>query len=590
MIWHYRTLVRILGFLLVIAFAVPGCVRDRLVADDTMDETMVAEISRTPEPYFPRIISVELDRENVPRYESIELTLKIDAEYSNPYDAREVGLEGIFTGPDGSKMVIPGFWDGEEAWIIRFTPPQEGLWTYMLTVRDARGVSLPHLGELTVTPSDLHGWIRPGHLFDPSYSGRYFVHHDGTPFYGVGHADALNILIDGFDATEGVRLFDTMKEANENYVVWWPLYTNSPVSSSYDQYSVANMKVIDMIVKDAEKEGIYLIFTIWDHPQLRDDNHPSWDTGNWSRNGFSKLSSLEDFFISEEAWAWQENFYRYIIARWGNSRAVGMWQTVSEINGTNALEQMDPWHEKVNAYFVSNDPYHHPTTASGSGEVDWEAGHLAMDVSQVHLYEWNEDAVGAAAHTAEWTSRMWQRAEKPNWIGEFGTTGDTYYPELFHNSIWAALASGAAMTPAEWNSGGAWGRMTPEMNADISRFAQFVADLPLAQWNPSKLEITASDAAVRAWGLAGSDGGLLWVQDVSLAGRSIAEVRSEMALRSGVQVNVQGLSDGSYAIQPYDTWQGVYLDEISVECRDGEACVIGLPDFTSDIAFKFVRN
>ena len=590
MIWHYRTLVRILGFLLVIAFAVPGCVRDRLVADDTMDETMVAEISRTPEPYFPRIISVELDRENVPRYESIELTLKIDAEYSNPYDAREVGLEGIFTGPDGSKMVIPGFWDGEEAWIIRFTPPQEGLWTYMLTVRDARGVSLPHLGELTVTPSDLHGWIRPGHLFDPSYSGRYFVYHDGTPFYGVGHADALNILIDGFDATEGVRLFDTMKEANENYVVWWPLYTNSPVSSSYDQYSVANMKVIDMIVKDAEKEGIYLIFTIWDHPQLRDDNHPSWDTGNWSRNGFSKLSSLEDFFISEEAWAWQENFYRYIIARWGYSRAVGMWQTVSEINGTNALEQMDPWHEKVNAYFVSNDPYHHPTTASGSGEVDWEAGHLAMDVSQVHLYEWNEDAVGAAAHTAEWTSRMWERAEKPNWIGEFGVTGDTYYPELFHNSIWAALASGAAMTPAEWNSGGAWGRMTPEMNADISRFAQFVADLPLAQWNPTKLEITSSDAAVRAWGLAGSDGGLFWVQDFSLAGRPIEEVRNEMTLRSGIQVTLQGLSEGSYAIHPYDTWQGVYLDEISVECTDGEACVINLPDFTSDIAFKFVRN
>jgi hypothetical protein len=381
-----------------------------------------------------------------------------------------------------------------------------------------------------------------------------------------------------------------MKEANENYVVWWPLYTNSPVSSSYDQYSLANMKVIDMIVKDAEKEGIYLIFTIWDHPQLRDDNHPSWDTGNWSRNGFSKLSSLEDFFVSEEAWAWQENFYRYIIARWGHSRAIGMWQTVSEINGTNALEQMDPWHEKVNAYFVANDPYRHPTTASGSGEVDWEAGHLAMDVSQVHLYEWNEDAVGAAAHTAEWTSRMWERAEKPNWIGEFGVTGDTHYPELFHNSIWAALASGAAMTPAEWNSGGAWGRMTPEMNADISRFAQFVADLPLAQWNPAKLEIIASDAAVRAWGLAGSGGGLFWVQDFSLAGSPIEEVRSEMASRTGVQLTVQGIEPGSYTVQPYDTWQGVYLDEISVECTADEACVIDLPDFTSDIAFKIVRN
>ncbi len=375
---------------------------------------------------LPKIISVEVDPDEVPRYESIELTLQVDAEYSNPYDAREVTLQGLFTSPVGSEMNIPGFWDGEGAWKIRFTPSQEGLWTYSISATDARGSSLPHLGEFTVTPSDLHGWIQPGHLFDLSYSGHYLVHHDGTPFYGVGHCDALNILIDGFDVEDGVRLFDTMKDANENYVVWWPMYSNSPVGSSHDEYSVGNMKVIDSVVQDAEKEGIYLIFTVWDHPQLRDDGHPSWDTGNWSRNGFNKLTSLEEFFVSEEAWAWQENLYRYIIARWGYSRAIGMWQTVSEINGTNSLDQTDPWHERVNAYFVENDPYRHPTTASGSGEVDWPEGHAAMDVPQVHLYAFEEDAVGAADVVAEWTDLMWERGEKPNWIGEFGVTGNTH--------------------------------------------------------------------------------------------------------------------------------------------------------------------
>ena len=555
-----------------------------------LEPTVLPTLTVTPQVDLPAILSVEADRGEVPRYEAVELTLEIDAGYSNPYDAREIALDAVFTSPDGKQLSIPGFWDGAGAWKIRFTPGQEGLWTYSISVTDRRGTGFPYLGELTVTASDLHGWIQMGHLFDPSYSGRYFVYHDGTPFYGVGHADALNILIDGFDATEGVGLFDTMKGANENYVVWWPLYTNSPVNSSYDDYSVGNMSVIDAVVRDAEKEGIFLVFTVWDHPQLRDDNHPTWDTGNWVRNGFSKLTSLEDFFVSEEAWVWQGNLYRYIIARWGYSRAIAMWQTVSEVNGTNALDQTDPWHEKVNAYFVANDPYRHPTTASGSGEVDWVEGHMVMDVPQVHLYEWNEDAIGAAAHTAEWTRRMWDRAEKPNWIGEFGVTGDTHYPELFHHSIWAALASGAAMTPAEWNSGGAWGRLTPEMNADLSRFASFVTDLPLAQWNPSTLEIGANDAQVRAWGLAGNDGGLFWVQDFSLEGRPIDEVRDEMPLRTAVQVNVQGLSAGPYTVQPYDTWQGVYLDEISVECTEGEVCSIALPDFTSDMAFRIVRN
>jgi hypothetical protein len=493
---------------------------------------------------LPRITSVELDRNEVPRYESIELTLDIDAEYSNPYDAREIALEGVFTSPEGTAMLIPGFWDGKASWKIRITPSVEGTWTYAVSVRDGRGSSLPGLGEFTVVPSDLHGWIVPGNSFNANYSGHYLVYHDGTPFYGVGHCEALNILIDGFDVEDGVRLFDTMKAANENYLVWWPLYTNSPVNSSYDDYSVGNMKVIDSIVKDAEKEGIFLIFTIWDHPQLRDDKHPTWDTGNWSRNGFSKLSSLEDFFVAEEPWAWQENLYRYIIARWGYSPAIGMWQTVSEVNGTNSLDQTDPWHVKVNSYFVEHDPYRHPTTASGSGEVDWSDGHVVMDAPQVHLYDWNEDAVGAAAHTAEWTSLMWDRTERPNWIGEFGTTGNTYYPELFHHSIWAALASGSSMTPAEWNSGGAWGRMTPELNADISRLAQFVMDMPLAEWNPSKLQITSRDAQVRAWGLAGEAGGLFWVQDFSLTGKPIEEVRSGMTVRAGVQLDVQGLTSG----------------------------------------------
>ena len=349
------------------------------------------------------------------------------------------------------------------------------------------------------------------------------------------------------------------------------------------------MKVIDAIVKDAEKEGILLVFTVWDHPNLRDETH-AWGEGNWKRNGFSKLGDIDSFFVSDEAWAWQENLYRYIIARWGYSTSIGMWQTVSEINGTNAYDQTDPWHAKVNAYFVENDPYRHPTTASGSGEVDWPTGHSVMDMPQMHVYEFpGNDVIRSAEIIADWTQRMLVSADKPNWVGEFGVTSNAYYPELFHHSIWAALASGASMTPAEWNSGGAWGRMTPEMNADVSRLAFFVADLPLAKWNPSTLQVVASDEQVRGWGIAGREGGLLWVQDFSLEGAFIDEVRSLMPIRSGVQVELKGLEAGTYTVAPFDTWQGVYLESYEVVCDD-VTCVINLPDFESDMAFRLIRK
>ena len=573
--------------LLGLSFVLPFLAACGSGAQPTQEPTAI--VSPTMQIDLPELVSVSLDRSEVPKYEAIELTVDFEAEYSNPYDIREIALDAVFNGPNGEQMMVPGFWDGADAWIIRFTPSQVGAWSYSVTVTDNNGTSSPADGEFMVAESDLHGWVIPGNSFDPAYSSHYLVYHDGTPFYGVGYCEALNILIDGFDIDDGVGLFDSMKAANANYVVWWPMYTNSVVASSYDDYSVGNMNVIDAVVRDAEENGIKLVFTIWDHPNLRDDTH-AWGTGNWSRNGFSKLGDIDSFFVDDEAWVWQENLYRYIIARWGYSPAIGMWQTVSEINGTNAYDQTDTWHKKVNDYFVKNDPYRHPTTASGSGEVDWPAGYTVMDMPQMHLYDFpNNDAIQSAAILANWTERMLQSADRPSWVGEFGVTTTSAYPELFHHSIWAALGAGASMTPAEWNSGGAWGRMTPEMNADLNRLAFFINDVPLAEWNPSAMVITANDDKIRGWGLAGDGGGVFWVQDYSLEGKPLDEVRNDMPVRSDVQINVTGLRSGLYTVYPYDTWQGAYLDSFEIECAD-ESCLIPLPQFKSDMAFMLQSN
>ncbi|HKJ37887.1 MAG TPA: DUF5060 domain-containing protein [Anaerolineales bacterium] len=576
---HLRVILSLMVFPAIILLAACG------TPQVTEEPTVVA--LPTVQVDLPEILSVKLDKAEVPKYESVEITLAVDAIYSNPYDVREVSLDGIFTSPDGTQMKAPGFWDGVDSWRIRFTPSRVGTWSYSISVTDANGESSSAEGDFTVTASDLHGWIIPGDSFDSAYSPHYLVHHDGTPFYGVGYCEALNILIDGFDVDDGVGLFDNMKEANANYVVWWPMYTNSIVGSSYDNYSIGNINVIDAVVRDAEKKDIFLVFTIWDHPNLRDDTH-AWGDGNWGRNGFSKLSDIDSFFTDDEAWAWQENMYRYIIARWGYSTSIGMWQTVSEINGTNAYDQTDAWHEKLNKYFVENDPYRHPTTASGSGEVDWPTGHTVMDMPQMHVYDFpNNDVIRSAAIIADWTQRILESADSPNWVGEFGVPDNSAYPEMFHHSIWAALSSGASMTPAEWNSGGSWGRMTPEMYEDLKHLANFVQDIPLAKWNPSALQIAISEDQIRGWGIAGDGGGLFWVQDHSLEGKPIDEVRSSMPQRTGVQIEVTGLAPGVYSILPYDTWQGVYLESFDIECTSA-ACVIELPEFKSDMAFKMI--
>lgn len=550
----------------------------------------------TPTDSLPRpvISGVQLNHASVGRYELLDLTVAVQAAQVNPYDARIISLDAVFTAPDAARMPISGFWNGKDSWHVRFSPSQVGEWDYQLLMKDPGGVSQPVEGTFTVTESDSHGPIQVASRVNPAFSSRYLVYQDGTPFYGVGHGDALNIMKGGYDLDTGFPILYQAKAANENYVVWWPLYTSSPISNSYDQYFAPKMDVMDLVVRDAQKKNIALIFTVWDHPELRDNTH-AWGTGQWNSNGFSKLGSLESFFTSEEAWAWQENFYRYIIARWGYSTSIGMWQTVSEINGTNAYDQANPWHEKVNAYFQKNDPYHHPTTASMSGDTPWPEGHKVMDAPQVHIYEDFKkglapyDPIYASTVVAKWTETMWDAAESPNWIGEYGASGDENYPEFFHNANWAALAAGSAMTPAEWNGGGTWGTMTKDMEADLGRLAQFVADIPLAKLNPSRLKIASSNDQVRGWGVAGADGGLIWIQDISLEGKSIGIMRADKSVRVG-DITVTGLAAGTYIITPYDTWQGVYRTTLEVTCVADAPCEFKMPKFNRDLAFKIEKK
>jgi hypothetical protein len=112
----------ILAFLLFWVFPLlTACGGNQIVVEST--PTVVPP---TVKPDVPEITSVEPDRLEVPKYESVELTVAMDAKYTNPYDAREIALEGVFTSPDGREMVVPGFWDGEGSWRIRFTPSEEG--------------------------------------------------------------------------------------------------------------------------------------------------------------------------------------------------------------------------------------------------------------------------------------------------------------------------------------------------------------------------------------------------------------------------------------------------------------------------------
>jgi len=556
-------------------------------------------VSNVPTVLSTRVNDVQVLTSNVQKFDLLALEVDITAEFVNPYDVQQVDLLTRFSGPNGEVMVVPGFWDAHSRWLVRFSPSSPGQWQYSVTVKDSRGISVPFLGNITVADSDLRGWLLPGDQVDPNYSQRYLAYKDGTPFYGFGHADAFAVSFDTDIRVNLDQVIDEMHEANENYIVYWPYFYFSPVEDDYDQYKRVNLTTMDTFIERFDAEGLHMVYTLWDHNQLRGEDHP-WGRGSWfSSNGFSDLTSVLDFFTDEQAWQWQKNLYRYTIARWGYSSSIAMWQTVSEINGTHSFQNTNEWHQRVNQYFVDNDPYRHPTTASMSGDTTWDRGHAVMDMPQVHIYEdllsSTESNQGLIIDTAEviagYTADMWALEEKPNWIGEYGVLNNTGnssdYPELFHNAIWAGLASGAAMTPAEWNDFFDWGVMTLDMKNHMRFLTQFMQDIPLVAWDPQPLTITAQGQMFSAWGLTSDSGTLIWGLDTTHKGQGIDTIRAQRAQRNNITVRLDGLDVGEYSVEPFNTWTGRALPAYRFFCHAGvQGCNLTLPGFTSDIALR----
>lgn len=116
-----------------------------------------------------------------PLYSPIELVF---AGPDEPIPADRVPLRVRFVNDDATEVVVPGFWDGDDRYVVRFSPESEGRWRW-----ESESGSAPlagRRGEFDALGAAGHGSVRPAHTF-------HFAHADGTPFHPVG-ATAYNWL------------------------------------------------------------------------------------------------------------------------------------------------------------------------------------------------------------------------------------------------------------------------------------------------------------------------------------------------------------------------------------------------------------
>ena len=96
-----------------------------------------------------------------------------------PSEPFAVTFGAVFKGPDGQKLTVPGFYNGDRSFMIRFSPPSMGSWEFTTYA------SLPSLvnyqGRVTCiqqTHPNRHGPL----AIHPDNPQR-FAYVDGSPYY-----------------------------------------------------------------------------------------------------------------------------------------------------------------------------------------------------------------------------------------------------------------------------------------------------------------------------------------------------------------------------------------------------------------------
>jgi hypothetical protein len=535
-------------------------------------------------------------------YEKFEVRVDLTATFDNPFDPEQVDLWAEFTSPSGKTQRIWGFYNPSSwahLWMVRFAPTETGKWSYVVKVRDREGTAQSEARTFTAVESAHHGFVRIAR------NNRYLVRDDGASFYGVGlwYNDSYELFNEGRITEAGL---DRLAELGANFISFFPtpLETMGTGLGRYDQNRCGRL---DQLFDWCEERDIYISWNIWFHSYI---SQAVWGGGNarYRNNPYSLIAPAADWFGSQDGWRYQEKLYRYIIARWGYSRALFLWFIVDEINGTEGWRDGDQivaeqWCRKMDAFFNEHDPYGRPTTGTQSGGIGqwWPAGYRIFDIAAREIYEAQghpmprSGKVGPDEESplrysyrnyADQTQALWSGFDKPAIIGECGWDHTYYEPgmpgylAMYHNALWVGMANGLCCTPFWWSYSD---RLNDSVvTHQLRHFADFVADIEFANLDLEPAEITAGDCD--AWALRDGNFVFGWV----------VNPRTSVANES---FTIGGLGDGDYEVRLYRTWRGRYLDPTRVSCRDGKLTVT-IPELRTtrghashighDVAFKIV--
>ena len=299
---------------------------------------------------------------NVARWDIFELALAGPSE-GNPY--LEIALDATFS-QGGTTLRVPGFYDGDGTYRIRFMPPTEGEW--MFRTSSGTAVLDGKTGSFVAGPAlpGNHGPVRVRNQF-------HFAHADETPFFSFGTTcyawthQPLALQAETLATLQAAR-FNKIRMGV--FPKDYPFNTNEPLQPvfmpaadgtiDFDRPNFAAFRHFETQVAALRDLGIEADVIIF---------HP------YDRWGYSNMSAEQDF-----------RYLKYLASRLAAYRNV-WWSLANEYDFLLDTKPMAQW-DRYFEILEENDPYGHLKSIH-NGDPAMNFDHRKPFVTHVCIQNWD---------------------------------------------------------------------------------------------------------------------------------------------------------------------------------------------------------
>lgn len=369
--------------------------------------------------------------------------------------------------------------------------------------------------------------------------------------------DSINYLkIEFMDHVEGTpQLANVMIEYGEPQNV-----LDAPGLGRYYEKSAQRL---DELLKLAEERGIYIMLAHDYHGIFKSyidrwASNAEWRTNPYNKANGGPCETPTDFFTSAEAKQYYKNRLRYMVARWGYSPNLAVWEFWNEIDNAMDWQNIPPeaiasWHDEMSTYLRDIDPYEHIVSTSVANRmipVLWKVENI--DFSQHHPYGPTETIY---KNILEYESAF----NKSHVIGEYAISwkppGQDVPVELYegamHNGLWRGMFSPTPIMPMTW-----WWEWHLHKNEYFHfKMAEAFVSLMLKN-NDNMIEevpVKSINSKLEIMGLRDGDEIFVWM------------LNKEKNTLSNISLIFPDMVDRNYLLKKYNTWTGEFSEDIGVE-------------------------